>query len=50
MLACERTKVQKIHKLITNTYEYGQFNGSVLIAEKGKINIFSLEYVIEFNN
>ena len=35
--SCEQTKVQKIHELISACAEYGQFNGSVLVAEKGKI-------------
>lgn len=37
MLACEATKQQKIFDLVNTCYEYGQFNGSVLVAEKGKI-------------
>jgi CubicO group peptidase (beta-lactamase class C family) len=32
-----QTKIEKIDKLISTYTEYGQFNGSVLVAEKGKI-------------
>ncbi|MFT5386316.1 MAG: CubicO group peptidase (beta-lactamase class C family), partial [Saprospiraceae bacterium] len=37
LVSCEQTKVEKIHKLISACAEYGQFSGSVLVAEKGKI-------------
>lgn len=37
MIACEETKQQKIYDLVNACYEYGQFNGSVLVAEKGKV-------------
>src|SRR6186713_272444 len=32
-----QTKVDKIDKLVATYAEYGQFNGSVLVAEKGKV-------------
>ena len=32
-----RDKVSKIDELMTTVYEYGQFNGSVLVAENGKV-------------
>ena len=32
-----QTKVDKIDKLISTYAEYGKFNGSVLVAEKGKV-------------
>lgn len=35
--SCEETKIKKIHDLVSACAEYGQFNGSVLVAEKGKI-------------
>ena len=35
--SCEQTKIEKIHELISACAEYGQFNGSALVAEKGKI-------------
>ncbi len=35
--ACEETKIKKIHDLVNACYEYGQFNGSILVAEKGKV-------------
>ena len=37
MIACEETKQKKIYDLVNACAEYGQFNGSVLVAEKGKI-------------
>ncbi len=37
MLACQETKQQKIYDLVNACTEYGQFNGSVLVAEKGKV-------------
>ncbi|MFK7775434.1 MAG: serine hydrolase [Saprospiraceae bacterium] len=37
MLACEDTKQKKIYDLVNACAEYGQFNGSVLVAEKGKV-------------
>lgn len=35
--ACQETKIKKIHDLISACTEYGQFNGTALIAEQGKI-------------
>lgn len=35
--SCEETKVKKIHDLIQACSDYGQFNGSVLVAENGEI-------------
>jgi CubicO group peptidase (beta-lactamase class C family) len=35
--ACEETQVYKIHELVNLCYEYGQFNGSVLVAKDGKV-------------
>ncbi|MGH1433781.1 MAG: serine hydrolase [Lewinella sp.] len=35
--SCEETKVKKIHDLIKACSDYGQFNGSVLVAENGEI-------------
>jgi hypothetical protein len=32
-----QSKIDKIEKLISTYTEYGQFNGSILVAEKGKI-------------
>jgi CubicO group peptidase (beta-lactamase class C family) len=32
-----QTKIEKLDKLINTYYEYGKFNGSVLVAEKGEI-------------
>lgn len=32
-----QAKVDKLDKLISTYAEYGQFNGSVLVAEKGKV-------------
>lgn len=32
-----QTKVDKIDRLMTLCYEYGQFNGTVLVAEHGKV-------------
>lgn len=32
-----QTKVDKLDKLISVYAEYGKFNGSVLVAEKGKV-------------
>jgi CubicO group peptidase (beta-lactamase class C family) len=37
LIACEETKQQKIYDLVNACFEYGQFNGSVLVAEQGKI-------------
>ncbi|MFK8008233.1 MAG: serine hydrolase [Saprospiraceae bacterium] len=37
MLACKETKQQKIYDLVNACFEYGQFNGSILVAEKGKV-------------
>lgn len=37
MLACEETKQKKIYDLVNACTEYGQFNGSVLVAQKGKV-------------
>ena len=37
LAACKQTKVEKIHELVSACAEYGQFNGSVLVAEEGKI-------------
>ncbi|WP_367390858.1 serine hydrolase [Lewinella sp. LCG006] len=34
---CGETKVKKIHDLIQACYDYGKFNGSVLVAENGEI-------------
>jgi CubicO group peptidase (beta-lactamase class C family) len=34
---CGETKVKKIHDLIQACSDYGQFNGSVLVAENGEI-------------
>jgi CubicO group peptidase (beta-lactamase class C family) len=36
-VSCGQAKVDKLDKLITAFAEYGKFNGSVLVAEKGKI-------------
>jgi CubicO group peptidase (beta-lactamase class C family) len=36
-IACGQTKADKIEKLIKTYNEYGLFNGSVLIAQQGKI-------------
>jgi CubicO group peptidase (beta-lactamase class C family) len=36
-VSCGQTKIDKIDKLISAYAEYGQFNGSVLVAEKGKM-------------
>lgn len=33
----QETKAKKIHELLSACAEYGQFNGSVLVAEKGEI-------------
>ena len=35
--ALAQDKAQKIDELLKNYYDYGQFNGSVLVAEKGKV-------------
>lgn len=35
--ACAQSKIEKIDKLLSACAEYGRFNGSVLIAEKGKV-------------
>ena len=37
IIACEETKQKKIYDLVNACAEYGQFNGSVLVAEKGRI-------------
>lgn len=37
LAACQETKVAKIHELLSLCFEYGHFNGSVLVAEKGKL-------------
>lgn len=34
---CGETKAKKIHDLVNSCSEYGQFNGSVLVAEKGEV-------------
>src|SRR5687768_17919018 len=36
-VACAQAKVDKLDKLISAYAEYGKFNGSVLVAEKGKV-------------
>ncbi len=36
-VSCSQTKIDKLDKLISTYAEYGQFNGSVLVAEKGKV-------------
>ncbi len=36
-VAFAQTKSDKIDKLMSQYSEYGQFNGSVLVAEKGKV-------------
>ena len=36
-VAHAQTKVDKLDKLIRTYVEYGKFNGSVLVAEKGKV-------------
>lgn len=36
-----QTKVDKLDKLISTYVEYGQFNGAVLVAEKGTVLYFS---------
>ena len=35
--SCGETKAKKIHDLLSACTEYGQFNGSVLVAQKGEI-------------
>jgi uncharacterized membrane protein len=35
--AFAQQNVQKIDGLVKQYYDYGQFNGSILVAEKGKI-------------
>lgn len=35
--SCGETKIKKIHDLVNLSYEYGHFNGSVLVAEKEKV-------------
>ena len=35
--ACKETKAYKIHEFVNTCFEYGKFNGSVLVAEKGKV-------------
>lgn len=35
--SCGQAKVDKLDKLISAYAEYGKFNGSVLVAEKGKV-------------
>jgi hypothetical protein len=35
--SCEETKAKRIHDLVNASAEYGQFNGSVLVAEKGEV-------------
>ena len=32
-----QTKIEQLDKLLNKYVEYGQFNGSVLVAEKGKL-------------
>src|ERR1041385_7456139 len=36
-VSCGQTKIDKVDKLVSAYAEYGQFNGSVLVAEKGKV-------------
>jgi CubicO group peptidase (beta-lactamase class C family) len=36
-ISCGQTKTDKLEKLISAYAQYGQFNGSVLVAEKGNI-------------
>ncbi|MCY7348608.1 MAG: beta-lactamase family protein, partial [Pyrinomonadaceae bacterium] len=36
-VAAAQDKAQKIDELLKNYYDYGQFNGAVLVAEKGKV-------------
>ena len=36
-VSCGQSKVDKLDKLIGAYAEYGKFNGSVLVAEKGKV-------------
>jgi len=36
-VSCGQAKVDKLDKLISAYAEYGKFNGSVLVAEKGKV-------------
>jgi len=36
-VSCGQAKVDKLDKLISSYAEYGKFNGSVLVAEKGKV-------------
>src|SRR4029077_8795954 len=35
--SCGQTKIDKLNALISTNAEYGKFNGSVLVAEKGEI-------------
>jgi CubicO group peptidase (beta-lactamase class C family) len=35
--AIAQSKAQKIDELLKTYYDYGQFNGSILVAEKGKV-------------
>src|SRR5687768_2171619 len=36
-ISCAQTKVEELDKLVSSYAEYGKFNGSVLVAEKGKV-------------
>jgi CubicO group peptidase (beta-lactamase class C family) len=36
-VSCGQTKIDKLDKLISAYADYGQFNGSVLVAEQGKV-------------
>jgi len=36
-VSCGQTKIEKLDTLIRTYFEYGKFNGSVLVAEKGEI-------------
>jgi len=36
-ISCGQSKIEKLDKLIGTYAEYGQFNGSVLVADKGEI-------------
>ena len=35
--ALSQDKAQKVDELMKSYYDYGQFNGTVLVAEKGKV-------------
>ena len=52
MISAAQSKVDKIDQFMTKVYENRQFNGTVLVAEEGKViykkRIWSGKYGLEY--